>query len=107
MLITRRSDRGDAGTAFSRDFVPARHVDDVDGTVHQLGTETGREVIPAAFDEDDIEVGKPLREAPNGILVERCVLAYGGVWTSARFHTDNPLFRETSGTDEELRVPLS
>src|SRR3546814_10853876 len=46
---------GYAGPTLARDLVPRRHVDDIDGDVGQLGTEGSRQIVAAAFDQDQVE----------------------------------------------------
>ena len=48
---------GDAGAALARNLVAARDVDDVDRRVDQLGAEAGGEVVAAALEKHEIEVG--------------------------------------------------
>jgi CubicO group peptidase (beta-lactamase class C family) len=49
---------GDAGAALARDLVAGGDVDDVDRQVGQFRAEGGRQVVAAAFDQDQVEPGK-------------------------------------------------
>ena len=54
---------GNDGAAFAGDFVAGGNVDDVDGEVGQLRAEGGGQVVAAAFDEDELQVGEAIRQA--------------------------------------------
>ena len=45
---------GEAGAAFSGNFIAAGHVDNLDGKIGQLAAETGSEIVAARFEQKDI-----------------------------------------------------
>ena len=75
LLMTSRSDRVIPGPAFARNFVSARHVDDVDRCIDKLRTETRGEVVAAAFQKHDVEIRKPLLHFGDGVEVDGSIFA--------------------------------
>ena len=95
---------GDAGAALARNLVAARHVNDVDGDVHELGAEGRREVVAAALDEDEFQARQGVLEVRDGLQVHRGVLAYGRVRAAAGLDAAHALGGERPLTDEKLGV---
>src|SRR6185436_9001446 len=96
----------DAGAALPRDLLALRHVDDVDGGVHQLRTEGGGEVVPAALHEDQLEVGEALAQDVDGLQVHGRILADGRVRTATGLDTQHALGGEHAAPDQHVRVLL-
>lgn len=71
------------------DFLAGGDIDDVIREIRQFVRERRREVVAAAFDEYDVEVGKAFDELLDGGVVGAGVFAGGGVWTSTGFEALN------------------
>ena len=95
---------GDAGAAFAWDFVTGGDVDDVESQIREFGAEGRSEVVAAAFDENDVEVGEARRQARDCFEVDGCVFADCGVWAAAGFNTYDAVRRQRVVGDEELGV---
>src|SRR3546814_6982360 len=91
---------GYAGPTLARDLVPRRHVDDIDGDVGQLGTEGSRQIVAAAFDQDQVERRKGAVQLPYRRKVYRSVLADRRVRASAGLDAQYPLGRSDEHTSE-------
>jgi len=48
---------GDARPAFSGNFFASSHINHIDGEVTQFGRKGGSQVIPSAFDKNDVSIG--------------------------------------------------
>ena len=94
----------DAGSTLARNLVAARHVDHVDGHIDQFRAEHGRQVIAAAFHEDQLEVGQFGFEIRDGLQVHRSVLADRRMRAPAGFDAANTLRRQRPLADQELRI---
>ena len=80
---------GDAGAALARDFVPAAHIDDIDGEVCQFRAERGGEVVSAAFHQHQLKAGMAGLKLFNCLNVHGGVFADGGMRAAARFNADD------------------
>src|SRR5579871_2612093 len=76
----------DARPPLAGNLVAAGYVDYVDEGVHQFGTEGGRQVVAAAFDQDQLQAGMQRLEFGNRLQVHRSVLANGGMRAPAGLH---------------------
>ena len=74
--------------------------------VGQLGAEGGGQVVAAALDQDEVQLGELLDQAVDGLQVDRGVLADGGVRAAARLHADDALDGQRPAAHQELRVLL-
>src|SRR5262249_58111535 len=81
-------------------------VDQVEGRVHQLGTERGGKVAAAALHEQQLEGGEPLDQLVDGFQIDRRVLADRGVRAAAGLDADHPFSGQDAATDQELGVLL-
>ena len=97
---------GDSRAALARDLVAAGDVDHVEREVGELGRKGRGEVVAAALDEDDVQVGKARRHACDRLEVDRCVLADRRVRAAAGLDADDALGRRAPRRDEELLVLL-
>src|SRR3546814_414769 len=95
---------GYAGPTLARDLVPRRHVDDIDGDVGQLGTEGSRQIVAAAFDQDQVERRKGAVQLPYRRKVYRSVLADRRVRASAGLDAQYPLGRQRSRPGQEFGI---
>ncbi|MEI9992468.1 MAG: hypothetical protein WDM86_20845 [Rhizomicrobium sp.] len=94
----------DAGTAFARDLVARRDVDDVERDVRQFRREGRREIVAAALDEDRIEAGEFRAHIGDGGEVDRGVLADRGMRAAAGLDAQDALGHQRAGAREELGV---
>jgi len=97
---------GDAGAAFAGNFVPCGDVDDVDGQIHQFGTEGGGEVVAAALDEDQIQIGEVVLQLFDGDQVDGGVFADGGVGAAAGFDAQDAIAFQCLGPHQKLCIFL-
>src|SRR3546814_16406573 len=74
---------GYAGPTLARDLVPRRHVDDIDGDVGQLGTEGSRQIVAAAFDQDQVERRKGRSEERR--VGNECVSKCRSRWSPSHY----------------------
>ena len=49
---------GNAGASFTRNLVASGHVENKDGRIHQLRAEGCRQVVAAAFDKQNLDIGE-------------------------------------------------
>src|SRR5690606_22023209 len=97
---------GDAGAALARDLVALADIDDVDVAVDQFGAEGGGQIVAAALDEDDVEVGKLRGHLLRRVQVHRHVLADRSVRATARFHAGDARRVDRAAANDELGVFL-
>ncbi len=62
------------------------------------------EIVPAALDEDEFEIGKAAQQVGDGGVVHACVVADGGVRTAARLDAHDTIGGERVASHEELGV---
>src|ERR1051326_167009 len=79
----------DSRAALARHFIPSCDIDDVNRGVNEFGTETGGQIVPAAFKKQDLESGESLLHFGNGVEIDRCIFSYRGVRASACLHSNN------------------
>ena len=96
----------DAGSAFARNFVAARHVDDVNESVHQLRTERRRQIVAAAFDENQFESRMRRLQFGNRLQIHGSVLANRGVRAPSRLDAQHSAGGQRSLANQELGVFL-
>ena len=85
---------GDAGAAFTRDLVPCRDINDVDGNVGEVRAKGSGKVIAAGLDEDQLKVlEEPLHLSDRG-QVDGCVLADRRMRTATRLDAEDALGRQ-------------
>jgi len=104
--MTRRSERVMPGPPLRGILSPSRHVDDVDGRVHELRAEGGGEVVAPALHEEHLEGREAAEELVRRFEVDGGVLANGGVRAPAGLHAHHALRRQGAASDQELRVLL-
>src|SRR3546814_4041628 len=97
-----RSTRTD--TLFPYTTLFRSHVDDIDGDVGQLGTEGSRQIVAAAFDQDQVERRKGAVQLPYRRKVYRSVLADRRVRASAGLDAQYPLGRQRSRPGQEFGI---
>lgn len=95
----------DAWTAFARDFVPTRDVDDLDRVVRQFATEAGGQIVAAGFEQENVRAEAAMQFFERH-EVGRNVFANGGVRTATRLHRANALSRQGIVAHEEFAVFL-
>ena len=95
---------GDAGAAFSGDFVAGGHVDHVQGQVAQFRAEGGGEVVAAGFDQYQFQIGVAALQVVDGGQVHAGILADGGVGAAAGFYAQDAVGWEGIVFQEEVRV---
>src|SRR5579859_1558544 len=93
----------DARASLARHFVTTGHVDHVDREVDQLSTELSREVVAAAFDDQELRSDLP-HELIERVDVVADVLADRGVRTTSGFDGAYALRRESVMAVEKLGV---
>src|SRR5437773_2284683 len=96
----------DAGPALARDLLALRDVDDVDRGVHELGAERRGQIIAAAFDQEQVELGKFPHEKMRRLKVHGRVFPDRRVGAAARLDADDPRGRQGAAPDQKLRVLL-
>ena len=94
----------DAGAALARDLVAARDINHINGGVHKLRAETRGEVVAAAFEKNQIEMGMALRQFVERVEVQRRVLANRGVRTAAGLHAQDAIRGQRFAPHEKLHV---
>ena len=72
----------------------------------KLRAERGREIVAAALDEDQIEIGKARDQPRDRLEIDRSILADRGMRTAAGFHADDALGGERFVAHQELRIFL-
>src|SRR5690606_6912757 len=97
---------GNRRATLAWDFFALRHRDHIDGDVCQVRRESRRQIVAAALDQDDIEIGELAVEIVDGREVERGVFADRRMRTAARFNTDNAVLRNGLHAREDQRVFL-
>jgi len=80
----------DAGAAFSRNFVAAGNVDDLDCVIRQFAAEARGQVVAAGFDEEEVRF-EPAMQVFKGEQVRRNVFANGCMRTAAGLDRANLL----------------
>ena len=95
---------GDAGAAFARDVLAGGGVDDVDREVCKFGREGGGQVVAAAFDQDQVEVGEGLAQIGDGGKVDAGVFADGGMRSAAGFDAANAVCRQHLGAGQVIGI---
>ena len=91
-------------TTFARDLLAAGDVDHIDGVVHQLRAEGGRQVVAARFDQQQVQFWKQALQVLGRVDVDRDVVAHGRVRAGAGFDADDALGRERPGPHQELGI---
>ena len=104
--MTSRSDLVMPGPALARDLVAAGDVDDVDAEIRQLRAERGGQVVAAALDDDEVQLGELARQAVDRVEVDRRVLADRRVRAAARLDADDALLGQRPAAHQELGVLL-
>jgi hypothetical protein len=94
----------DARSALARDLVAAGHVDHVDGGVHQLRAERRRQIVAAAFDEDQLQARMRALQILDRFQVHGSVLADGGMRAAAGLDAGHALGRQRALADQEFGV---
>ena len=95
---------GNPEAALARDVATLRHVDHVDLVIHQVGAETGRQVVAAALDECHAGIREAVLEAEQSIRVHGNVIAHRGMRAAARFHAHDPALRQDPGADQKVGI---
>src|SRR5690606_28467152 len=95
---------GDARAALAGDLVAGRDVDDVDGDVRKFRAEGGGQVVAAAFDQDQVEVGEGAVELVHRRQVHRRILADRGVRAAAGLDPQDAIRRQRPRAGQELGV---
>src|SRR5207248_329333 len=93
----------DARAILAGNLVAGRDVDDVNEKVDERRTERQRQIVAAAFDQDDVGVGKSRFHVLDRGEIHARILAYGGMWTSAGLHAENA-FRDENALQRALNV---
>ena len=96
---------GDPGAALARDFLPLRHVDDVNRQVGQFRAEGGGQVVPAALDEDDVQIREALAASPPPPPGSWMASSRMAVWGQPPVST--PTIRPRAGPGERIRNSAS
>jgi len=79
-----------AQASLAGDLVAARHVDDIEVAVHQLGAECQREVVAPALEQDQVRVGEAGLELSQRRQVHGGILPNGGMRAGAGLHAEDP-----------------
>src|SRR5262245_4783459 len=95
---------GHARTAFTRDLVASGDVDDIDGSVHELGAEAGRQIVAARLEKHDLQIRVPFGQLVERVEVHRCVFPNGGVRASPRLHADDAIASQRLAADQKFHV---
>ena len=95
---------GDARAAFAGDFFAGGDVNDVDGEVGEFGAESGGEVVPAAFNEHHVGIGKFFKHAVDGFQVDGSVFANGGVRTATCFNAHDAIGIERAAEGQQALI---
>ena len=74
--------------------------------IRQLRAERGGQVVAAALDDDEVQLGELARQAVDRVQVDRRVLADRGVRAAARLDADDALLGQRPAAHQELRVLL-
>src|SRR5581483_3554764 len=88
----------------ARDLLATSDVDDVDGVVHQLGTERSREVVAARLDQEDLQGAEGGLQILDRVQVDRDVVTHCRMRTGTRFDASNALGRQRSGPNQEVSI---
>src|SRR5271155_5625865 len=96
----------DAGAALARDFLAARDVDDIDRDVGEFGRERRCEIVAARFDQDEVEIAKPLSHLVDRGQIDRGVFADRGMRAAAGLDAHDAVGIERARLDENARVLL-
>jgi hypothetical protein len=96
----------DAGSTLARNLVAARDVDHVNKSIHEFGAEGRREVVAAAFDEDQLHPWVEQLKLGNRLQVHRSVLANGRVRATAGLDAHDAVGGQRALADQELGVLL-
>ncbi len=91
-------------TRLARNLFTLGHVDNVDGEIHQLWAERGRQVVATGLDEDDLQIGMAFKQLLDGSLIHGGVLADCGVRTAAGLDADDSVNWEHTVPGQNLRV---
>jgi len=94
----------DAGSTLARYLVAGRHVDDVQGQVRELRAEGRRKIVPAALNDDQVQVGKAPIKSSMAARSSRRPRGMGRVRTAAGLHADDAFGRQRLAADEKLGV---
>ena len=105
LLITSRSDCVMPGPPLRGNLVAAGDVDDVDGVIREIAAELGRQVVAAAFHEEQLGVQRA-HERIQRHHVRADVVADGGVRAAAGFHRADALGGQRVVAHQEFRVFL-
>lgn len=100
---------GGAETSLAGDVIPAGDIQDEDPDVHQATTERHREVVTAAFDQQQVKrlaitTLRVVRQLLRGLQVDRDVVADGAVWAGPGLHRNDALGREHTPILEVIGV---
>src|ERR1700719_83145 len=95
---------GDARTALPRNLVTGGDVDDVDRRLHQFRAEARGEIVAAALEKDEVEIGEPTGQLVQRVKVHRGILADRRVRTSTRLHADDAIRGERLAPYQEFHV---
>src|SRR5262249_31606594 len=78
--------------------------DHINGRVHQLGAEAGRQIVAPRLQENDLQIRMPLRQLVESVEVHRRVLADGRVRATARLDADDPISGQRLTAHQKLHV---
>src|SRR5438128_1205122 len=100
----QKSGVGDPWSAFSRNLVALGNINHVDRSINQFWTERGSQVVPAAFDQEQVKIRKAAQQHRASFEVDRSILRDRRMRTSTRRYSNDSLCRERLATHEELCI---
>ena len=92
------------GPALARNLVAGRDVDHIEREIGELGAEGRGEIVAAALDENEIEIGKAAVHLGDRGEIDRGVLADRRMRAAAGLDADDALGRERAGARQEFGV---
>jgi len=105
LMITRRSDLV-IPAHLTRDLITGCHIDDVDHCVHKFRAECRSQIVTAALDEHQLDIGMALEQIIQGRLIMRGIFTDRRVRATSGFDAQNAVLRQRSPACEKLGILL-
>src|SRR5579871_32926 len=94
----------DPRSAFPRNLVPFRHINDINPDINQLRAERRTQVIASALHKNQLQTRYRLFEFRDSLQIHRCIFPYRRVRARPGFNTADPFDGKSALSHQELRV---
>ena len=97
---------GNSRTAFAWDLIASRHINNIDHLVRKFRTECRSQIVAAALDKHQFDIGMALEQIVQSFLIVRGIFTDCRMRTAAGFDAQNAVLRECAPAREKLGIFL-